>query len=66
LSIKVSDDESPDHHSQRERPASLVGASAGIDSAWPVTIVILPFAEEDDTGQAWASGVVSEWADELR
>ena len=31
----------------------------------PITVVIVPRAQEDEAGQAWAAGVAEEWAGEL-
>ena len=31
----------------------------------PVTILIVPVSQEDETGGAWEAGVAAEWADEL-
>jgi hypothetical protein len=31
----------------------------------PVTVLIVPELQEDDTGDAWAEGIAQEWADEL-
>ena len=34
-------------------------------SACPVTILIIPPSQEDEAGDAWATGVSQQWADEL-
>ena len=31
----------------------------------PVTVLVVPASQEDDAGDAWMTGVASEWADEL-
>ena len=31
----------------------------------PVTLLIVPHHEEDDTGDAWISGIAHEWAEDL-
>ena len=31
----------------------------------PVTILVLPAAEQDDAEQAWMAGIASQWTDEL-
>lgn len=33
--------------------------------AGPVTVLIVPVSQEDDAGDAWMTGVVREWADDL-
>lgn len=31
----------------------------------PVTILIVPVSQEDEAGDAWASGITEEWAEDL-
>ena len=31
----------------------------------PVTVLIIPVAEEDDEADRWTAGIAQEWADEL-
>jgi hypothetical protein len=31
----------------------------------PVTVLVVPLAEEDEAGQAWAEGIAQEWAEDL-
>ena len=32
----------------------------------PVTVLIIPVLQEDETGDAWMAGIAREWTDELR
>ena len=31
----------------------------------PVTVLIVPTAQEDDAGDVWMTGIAQEWADDL-
>jgi hypothetical protein len=55
--IQVSGQVDENHRLSAEVPDSI---SPGL-----VTIFIVPAAQEDESGDAWMSGVAEEWADEL-
>lgn len=55
--IRVTGCVNEDHLLSAEVPVSIPPG--------PVTVLIVPGSQEDNAGNAWASGIAREWADEL-
>jgi hypothetical protein len=55
--IKVNGHVSDNHQLTAEVPDSV--------PTGPITVLILPSAQEDDAGDTWMAGVAHEWEDEL-
>lgn len=55
--IKVTGNVDENHQLSARVPATI--------PAGPVTVLIVPASHEDETGDAWMTGIAREWSDEL-
>jgi hypothetical protein len=55
--VKVTGNVDKNHRLSAQVPATIPPG--------PVTVLIVPVMEQDETGDAWSAGIAREWADEL-